>query len=167
MLRSLGVRTRLVREPADLHGLSGLVLPGGESTSLSVALQNTGLGGAIRDFSRYHPVLGTCAGLILMSENAQDERVNPLNILGLTVVRNHYGPQAASFVATIQSTEFVGMRGLFIRAPAIKATASQQVLGTHGGHAVVVQEGPHVGCAFHPELSSDTRVHAHWLRQVC
>ncbi len=167
MLRSLGVRTRLVSEPADLQGLAGLVLPGGESTTLSAGLKSTGLGHAIREFARSHPVLGTCAGLILMSGDAQDGRVDPLNILGVTVVRNHYGPQAASFVATIQSTDFVGMRGLFIRAPAIRATTSQQVLGTLGGKAVVVQEGPHVGCAFHPELSTDTRIHAHWLRQVC
>lgn len=163
MLERLGRPARAVHRPADLEHITGLILPGGESTTLSRLLQCNDLGQAIIDFARHRPLLGTCAGLILMSSDTGDARVAPLGLLEAEVTRNHYGRQRESFIATLESGSFVGLRAAFIRAPALRVRAPLEVLATHRGLPVAVRQGRHVGCAFHPELGQDTRVHEYWL----
>ncbi|HSH29190.1 MAG TPA: pyridoxal 5'-phosphate synthase glutaminase subunit PdxT [Thiohalobacter sp.] len=163
MLGQLGRAARPVFRPADLDGLAGLILPGGESTTLSQLLQREGLDRAIAGFAHRYPVLGTCAGLILMCDQTNDARVSPLGLLAAEVERNHYGRQRESFIARLEGRHFTGMRAAFIRAPAVRARAPLEVLATHAGLPVALRQGHHVGCAFHPELGRDTRVHAYWL----
>ncbi|WP_201344262.1 pyridoxal 5'-phosphate synthase glutaminase subunit PdxT [Thiohalobacter sp. COW1] len=164
MLTQLGRAARPVFRPADLDGLAGLILPGGESTTLSQLLQHASLDRAIACFAQRHPLLGTCAGLILMCTHTNDARVSPLRLLTAEVDRNHYGRQRESFIASLEGGQFSGMRAAFIRAPAIHARAPLEVLATHAGRPVAVRQGRHVGCAFHPELGRDARVHEYWLR---
>ena len=163
MLHQLGRSARAVYRTADLDGLDGLILPGGESTTLSLLLRDTGLDRAIADFARRHPVLGTCAGLILMSTHTDDDRVPPLGLLEAGVIRNHYGRQRESFIARLDGGHFNGLRAAFIRAPALRVRDPLEVLATHEGLPVAVRQGRHLGCTFHPELGRDPRVHACWL----
>lgn len=166
MLARLGHPYRAVHRPADLDGLAGLILPGGESTTLSRLLRSDGLDAAIVDFARHRPVLGTCAGLILMSTHTGDTRVTPLGLLQAGIDRNHYGRQRESFIASLEGSRFPGLRAAFIRAPAIQARAPLEVLASHQGLPVAVRQGRHLGCSFHPELGTDTRLHAFWLGRI-
>lgn len=163
MLDRLGQAHRRVRRPADLDGLQGLILPGGESTALSQLLARDRLDQAIIGFAEEHPVLGTCAGLILMSARTDDARVQSLELLDVEITRNHYGRQRESFIAKLDSTLFPDMCGIFIRAPALHSAGRQDVLARHNGSPVAVRQGHHIGCSFHPELGRDTRLHAYWL----
>lgn len=163
MLTQLGRAARPVFRPADLDGLAGLILPGGESTTLSLLLRQQGLDRAIGDFARNRPLLGTCAGLILMSADANDDRVQPLGLLEAAVERNHYGRQRESFIARLDGGHFHGLKAVFIRAPAVQPRGSSEVLATHRGQPVALRQGRHLGCAFHPELGEDPRIHQYWL----
>lgn len=163
MLSQLGHTARPIRRAADLAELSGLILPGGESTTLSQLLDHDGLREAIADFADGHPVLGTCAGLILMSAGTGDARVKALHLLDVEIVRNHYGRQRDSFIAALDSTRFPGLRGTFIRAPVPHVRSPLEVLATHEGTPVAVRQGRHIGCSFHPELGNDLRLHEYWL----
>lgn len=163
MLDRLGQAHRRVRRSADLDGLQGLILPGGESTTLCQLLSRDGLDRAIAEFACEHPVLGTCAGLILMSACTDDARVRPLGLLDARVERNHYGRQRESFIADLDSTRFPDMRGIFIRAPALHCQGRLEILASHNDRPAAVRQGRHIGCSFHPELGRDARLHAYWL----
>lgn len=163
MLQRLGRAWRSVYRPADLDGLAGLILPGGESTTLSLLLRLQGLDRAIGEFARARPILGTCAGLVLMCAHADDDRIQVLGLLQAEVERNHYGRQCESFIARLDGGHFHDLRAAFIRAPAVRPRAPLEVLATHRGQAVALRQGRHLGCAFHPELGADTRVHSYWL----
>ncbi len=156
VLRQLGHAPRLVRTVDDLRGVTHLVLPGGESTTMMKLLQRFGLWEVLQ--ARFAAddiaLLGTCAGAILLSYLG----------LGLTVDRNGYGAQQASFSAGLQSEQFPDQRGVFIRAPIFTEVGdSLRVLATYENVPVLVQGGRHVALAFHPEISGDTRVHEYWL----
>lgn len=168
-LDHLGIAARPVRAAADLDGCTALILPGGESTSMSRLIEARALLSALRDFARTHPVMGTCAGLILMG-HSDDPRVATLEILDVTVARNAYGRQTHSFQAPLQvplAGTTATFPGIFIRAPQILACSPDvTVLTRHDGHPVLVAQGPHLGMCFHPELSGDPRLHAEWLHRA-
>jgi pyridoxal 5'-phosphate synthase pdxT subunit len=157
MLRELGADVRAVRVPADLEGLDGLVIPGGESTTIVKGIESAGLEGAIR---AHHegggPVFGTCAGMIVCDEEH-------LGLLDATARRNAFGRQLQSFEADL-AVEGIGdepLRAVFIRAPWIERHgAGVEVLAFYEGHPVAVREGSVLACAFHPELTDDSRMHA-------
>ena len=168
-LEDLGMEAHPIRRAADLDGCTALVLPGGESTSMSRLIETRGLWPALSAFARSRPVLGTCAGLILMAR-CDDARVVSLNVLDVTVTRNAYGRQISSFGADLHlhlegvPTTFPGV---FIRAPQIVACGpGVSVLARYGGRAVLVAQGPHMGMNFHPELTDDSRLHAFWLARA-
>ena len=163
MLRELGASAVEVREPDQLEGLDGLVIPGGESTTISMGLQAAGLDEAIR--ARHGaglPVLGTCAGMIICDDDH-------LGLIDASARRNAFGRQRQSFEADLEVTG-IGpepLRAVFIRAPWIERHgAGVEVLAAWEGHPVVAREGSTLVCAFHPELTDDGRIHAMFMAKV-
>jgi 5'-phosphate synthase pdxT subunit len=159
MLRSLGADVREVRLPEQLEGLDGLVIPGGESTAIMRLIRLYGLEEAIRGFAA--PVLGTCAGMILL------DRAH-LGLVDIAVERNGYGRQAASFEADlVLEGDGEPLRGVFIRAPRIvDAGPEVEVVAEHAGVPVLLRQGRFLVASFHPELTDDTRVHERFLELV-
>jgi 5'-phosphate synthase pdxT subunit len=159
MLRRLGADVVEVRKPEELEGLDGLVVPGGESTAIARLIEVYGLEGAIRDFER--PVLGTCAGLIMLDREH-------LGLVDLTVQRNAYGRQVASFETDLDlAGDGEPLRGVFIRAPRVEAVGPEvEILAEHEGEPVLVRQGRFLAATFHPELTDDTRVHELFLAAV-
>jgi len=159
VLRRLGADVVEVRKPEGLDGLDGLVIPGGESTAIMRLVRLYGLEDALREFSR--PMLGTCAGMILLDRNH-------LGVLDLEVARNAYGRQVASFEADLElAGDDEPLRGVFIRAPRVAdAGADVEVLAELDGEPVLLRAGRVLVASFHPELTDDTRVHERFLDLV-
>jgi pyridoxal 5'-phosphate synthase pdxT subunit len=159
VLRRLGAEVSEVRLPADLDGLDGLVIPGGESTTILHLAGLYGLDDAIREYRG--AILGTCAGMILL------DRAH-LGLADLEVDRNAYGRQVKSFEAVVRlAGDERPLRGVFIRAPRIRATGSDvEVLGELDGEPVLVRDGRLLLASFHPELTDDPRVHERFLEMV-
>jgi 5'-phosphate synthase pdxT subunit len=159
MLRRLGAEVVEVRKPEELAGLDGLVVPGGESTTFMRLMRLYGLDEAIREFER--PILGTCAGMIVLDRDH-------LGLVDLSVERNAYGRQVASFEADLQLAGYdEPLRGVFIRAPRVRETGDEvQVLAERDGEPVLVRGGRILVASFHPELTQDTRVHELFLSAV-
>jgi 5'-phosphate synthase pdxT subunit len=171
MLRDLGADVREVRVPADLDGLDGLVIPGGESTTMTMLMERMGLLGAVAEAVRGGlPTLGTCAGMIVLSDRIRDGRADQvvLGALDIGVRRNGYGRQVDSFEADLQVSGLEGgpFPGVFIRAPLVEEVGRAEVLAEHDGHPVAVRQGRVMALAFHPELSGDLRLHRQFLRLV-
>lgn len=169
----LGASVTLVRGVEDLDHLDGIVLPGGESTTMSMLLDSSGIAAPLRERVRDgFPVFGTCAGLILLAEQIVDGRADQQQLGGLTITarRNGYGRQIDSFEALIticEAEHTFSMNGVFIRAPRIeKVTGDVQVLGAVNGDVVLVQQRNILGATFHPELGDDRRVHEMFLNMV-
>jgi len=159
MLRALGAQVVEIRLPEQLEGLDGLVIPGGESTAIMRLIRLYGLEQAIREFAA--PVLGTCAGLILVDRDH-------LDLVDVEVERNGYGRQLASFEADLPlEGEEEPLRGVFIRAPRVTdAGPGVEVLARHDGIPVLLRQGRFLVASFHPELTGDTRVHERFLALV-
>jgi len=168
ILVSMGVECRLVRTAHELVECAALILPGGESTTMSLLIQQFGLYETLRDFAANKPVMGVCAGAILMADSVDDARVTSLNILPIKVERNHYGRQVHSFSADVQlscDTQGLAYPAIFIRAPGIQPHNEKiEVLASYKDDTVMVRMGHHLAMTFHPELSGDPRVHACWLQ---
>jgi pyridoxal 5'-phosphate synthase pdxT subunit len=157
MLRGLGADVREVRVPADLDGLDGLVIPGGESTTMTLGIEREGLGEPLRTFGR--PVFGTCAGLIMLDREH-------LGMMDIQARRNAFGRQVRSFEADLEVAGLDGppLRAVFIRAPWIADHGDGvQIVAEVDGHAVAAQQADILAVAFHPELGSDSRLHERFL----
>ncbi len=173
VLTDLGASVTLVRSVEDVNGLDGIVLPGGESTTMSMLLDSSGIAAPLRERVRNgFPVFGTCAGLILLAEKIVVGRADQQQLGGLAITarRNGYGRQIDSFESSISICEAentFAMNGVFIRAPRIEeVTGDVEVLGTVNGDVVLVRQGNILGATFHPELSDDHRVHEMFLKMV-
>lgn len=167
MLESLGCTAVRVKRAEHLEGLEGLILPGGESTTLGKLLVRYGLDEAIRErVADGLPVYGTCAGLILLAKDIPGSDQPRLGLMDIRVKRNAYGRQVDSFEADLDIPA-VGpppFRAVFIRAPYIEAVApGVEVLAEHAGHIVAARQGRFLVSAFHPELTEDPRLHAYFL----
>ena len=170
-LAELGVATRDVRRPADLATVDALVMPGGESTTMSNLLTSSGLFDEIKArLSDGMPVFGTCAGMILLASEIHDGRPDQrtFGALDITVQRNGYGRQRDSFETELDVDGFdVPFHGVFIRAPRVESVGpAVEVLATHQDDAVLVRQGRVMAAAFHPELTSDRRLHAAFVELV-
>ena len=157
ILRELGAEALAVRSAAQLAGLDALVIPGGESTTITKAIERDGLEPAIRSHAAGgRPILGTCAGMIICDREH-------LGLIDATVRRNAFGRQIASFETDLELTG-IGpdtLRAVFIRAPWIESHgAGVEVLASVEGHPVAIRDGRVLACSFHPELTDDLRVHA-------
>jgi pyridoxal 5'-phosphate synthase pdxT subunit len=155
-LEEAGAEPRRVRVPADLKGLNGLVIPGGESTTITLGVEREGLAEPLREFVRSgRPVLGTCAGLIMLDRDH-------LDVLDVSVRRNAFGRQLASFEAEL---DWAGgpLQAIFIRAPWVEEVGDGvEVLAEVDGHPVAVRQGNVLAVSFHPELTDERRLHR-WL----
>jgi 5'-phosphate synthase pdxT subunit len=163
VLRELGAQVREVRTPADLEGLDGLVLPGGESTTMTIGVAREGLAEPLRALaSAGTPMLGTCAGLIML------DRAH-LGIMDITAERNVFGRQVHSFEEQLELAGMNGapIRAVFIRAPWITEWGGGvEVLAEVDGKPVAARQGNILAVSFHPELSEDRRVHEAFLELV-
>ncbi len=170
---ALGCATRGVRRPVELDAVSCLVIPGGESTTLTRLIDRNGLREPLLAFAARRPVMGTCAGLIMLSRGLEGEArgdfgVQPLGLLDCTVRRNAYGRQVDSFTAPVDLDVLDGSRepfgAVFIRAPRIAAVGpGAEVVIRHGDEPVAVRQGRLLGLTFHPELTDDLRIHRAFL----
>lgn len=170
MIKQLGHQVIEVRKPADLDTIHGLILPGGESTTMSKLLVDVGLLAPIQKKVQQHlPILGTCAGLILLAKEVENCTMPTLGVLDITVRRNAFGRQLDSFMVRdiIPKLSKKPIPMTFIRAPFITRAAHPiDVLHRIDGHIVAVQDQHIMGLAFHPELSNDTTIHEHFLRCI-
>ncbi|MGZ4277655.1 MAG: pyridoxal 5'-phosphate synthase glutaminase subunit PdxT [Solirubrobacteraceae bacterium] len=161
MLRGLGADVREVRVPADLEGLDGLVMPGGESTTMTLGIEREGLAQPLRDFGR--PIFGTCAGLILLDRDH-------LAMMNITAERNAFGRQVHSFEADVDFGAAVDggpVHAVFIRAPWIREHGpGVEILAEVDGHPVAARQGSLLAISFHPELGTDDRLHRLFLERV-
>jgi 5'-phosphate synthase pdxT subunit len=158
-LRRAGARVVEVRLPGQLDGLDGLVIPGGESTTIVKLAALYGLDEAIQGFER--PIFGTCAGMIVLDRRH-------LGLADIEVVRNAYGRQVASFEADLDLADGEEpFRGVFIRAPRVRDVGSDvEILAELDGEPVLLRDGRILMAAFHPELTDDSRIHERFLEMV-
>jgi pyridoxal 5'-phosphate synthase pdxT subunit len=157
MLAALGAEPRIVRTPKDLDGLDGLVMPGGESTTMTLGIEREGLAEPLRELVQSGaPVLGTCAGMIMLDREH-------LDVLDIVARRNAFGRQVLSFETDVPVKGAGAMRAVFIRAPWVEEVGEDvEVLAEVEGHPVAVRQGNVLAVAFHPELTGDGRLHE-WL----
>jgi 5'-phosphate synthase pdxT subunit len=169
-LRRIGADPVRVLHEKDLDGLDALVLPGGESTTIAKGLERLGLYEPLRAFALAGgPVLGTCAGAILLARQVENHPVRSLGVVDVVAVRNAYGTQVDSFAAPVDPGAAVGLEGLrcvFIRAPRLREPGPEvEVLARVDGAPVLLRQGNRLAATFHPELTDDPRVHALLLRR--
>jgi pyridoxal 5'-phosphate synthase pdxT subunit len=157
ILRTLSARPREVRIPSDLEGLDALIIPGGESTVMTLGIEREGLGDPLRELARSGaPVLGTCAGMIVLDREH-------LGVLDIVAERNAFGRQLRSFESDLDLVGIAGgpVHAVFIRAPWVAERGpGVEVLGAIDGRAIAVRQGSVIAVAFHPELTGETRLHA-------
>jgi pyridoxal 5'-phosphate synthase pdxT subunit len=168
-LAACGARTRLVRAREDLDSLAGIVLPGGESTTMTMLMERMGLTEPIRAAIAHGlPTLATCAGVIVLAREVTDGMAGQqsLGLLDVAVRRNGYGRQLESFEADLDIAGISGKAfpGIFIRSPLIESAGNADVLAEYDGHPVAVRQGNILGLCFHPELTSDLRLHREFAR---
>ena len=163
VLISLGATPSEVRTPADLEGLDALIIPGGESTVMTLGIEREGLGDPLRELARSGtPVLGTCAGMIMLDRTH-------LGVLDIEARRNAFGRQLHSFEADLDVTGVTGgpVHAVFIRAPWVADTGAEvEILAEVEGHPVAVRQGNVIAVSFHPELTGETRLHELLLAAV-
>jgi 5'-phosphate synthase pdxT subunit len=157
-----------VRKPDELAGLDGLILPGGESTTMLKFLEKRHFFDALKEYSAHHPVFGTCAGAILLAREVRNPAQRSLGILDAVVERNAYGRQIDSSILTAETSLPGGpLEMVFIRAPRIVTTGNAvEVLARREGFPVLVRQGMTMAATFHPELSADRRVHKAFVHIV-
>lgn len=171
-LERCGVRVRTVKTGADLTNLDGIVIPGGESTTVSRLLVKSGLMELLRAKAEAGlAIFGTCTGMILLARSIQGYEAQPrLGLMEITVRRNAFGRQVESFETDL-CIPVLGaepLRAVFIRAPEVVETGPRvEVLARYGEHVVLVRQGHYLAAAFHPELTPDTRLHRYFLEECC
>jgi 5'-phosphate synthase pdxT subunit len=173
-IKRLGAQPVFVRSAADLESIDGLVIPGGESTTMLKLLHEEGMLAPLAEFGRRHPVFGTCAGAILLAAGVSHPAQESLALMDIDVERNAYGRQIDSRVAHLTpEADFAArtrdgeMEAVFIRAPVIRRVGAQaRVLARYHGDPVLVEQGPHLVATFHPELTNDSRVHELFLSKL-
>jgi 5'-phosphate synthase pdxT subunit len=168
-IKACGAEAVLVKRAEDLVGIDGLILPGGESTTMRRLIDLYGLMEPLRLFaSEGHPMFGTCAGLILLANSLVNYEQPHLGVMDVTVERNSFGRQVDSFEASLSIKGVAeDFPAVFIRAPHItEVGSSTEVLCEHNGRIVMAKQGQFLGCSFHPELTDDHRVTAYFVELV-
>jgi 5'-phosphate synthase pdxT subunit len=170
-LAKAGAEPVEVRTAAELNTVDGLIIPGGESTTMLKLLNYMNLMEPLREFGESKPIFGTCAGAILLAEQVINPEQASLNLMNIGVQRNGYGRQLDSRIVKIGSSDPQRLPGeieaVFIRAPIIRWVGDQaRVLAEYNGDPVLVEQGRHLVATFHPELTDDARVHSLFLEKV-
>ena len=168
-IEACGAEAVLVKRAEDLKGIDGLILPGGESTTMRRLIDLYGMMNPLRIFAKEgHPMFGTCAGLILLASSLVDYDQPHLGVMDVKVERNSFGRQVDSFEAHLSIKDVADdFLAIFIRAPHITEVGpSTKILCEHDGRIVMAQDGQFLGCSFHPELTDDHRVTAYFVKLV-
>ena len=168
-IEACGAEAVLVKRAEDLDGIDGLILPGGESTTMRRLIDLYGMMNPLRIFAKEgHPMFGTCAGLILLASSLVDYDQPHLGVMDVKVERNSFGRQVDSFEAHLSIKDVAeDFPAIFIRAPHITEVGpSTEILCEHEGRIVMAQDGQFLGCSFHPELTDDHRVTAYFVKLV-
>lgn len=166
-LKQAGATAVEVRTAADLQKIDGLIIPGGESTTMLKLLHRESLFEPLRQFGETKPIFGTCAGAILLAAEVKNPRQESLNLMDLTVERNGYGRQIDSRIATLTLPNEPPLEAVFIRAPVVRRIGEgARVLAEYQGNPVWVEQGRHMVATFHPELTADTRIHRRFVEAV-
>jgi 5'-phosphate synthase pdxT subunit len=157
-----------VRSAADLQQVDGLIIPGGESTTMMKLLEEEKLLAPLRDFGRDHPIFGTCAGAILLASGVSGPSQPSLGLMDIDVERNAYGRQLDSRIARLRAEgAAVDLEAVFIRAPKIRRVGRDaKVLAQYEGDPVLVEQGRHLVATFHPELTDDPSIHLMFLNKI-
>jgi 5'-phosphate synthase pdxT subunit len=167
-LARAGAEPVQVRSAADLQQVDGLIIPGGESTTMMKLLEEEKLVTPLRDFGREHPIFGTCAGAILLASGVSGPSQPSLGLMDIDVERNAYGRQLDSRIARLRPEgSGAELEAVFIRAPKIRRVGRDaKVLAKYEGDPVLVEQGRHLVATFHPELTDDPRVHLMFLSKI-
>ena len=171
ILKRLGVEGREIRLPEQLEKVNGLIIPGGESTTLSRLMSIYSMREPIEQMAHQGKAIwGTCAGMIMMALEITEEDPVPLGLMDIGVIRNRYGRQVDSFEQELELIDLgpAPFHGVFIRAPAITRVGREvKVMATlPDGQPVAVRQGKLLATSFHPELTADTRIHQHFLELI-
>ncbi|MDP4125562.1 MAG: pyridoxal 5'-phosphate synthase glutaminase subunit PdxT [Bacillota bacterium] len=170
VLEQLGCDVVEIRKVSDLEGIHGLIIPGGESTTIGKLLNIDGMGEEIKELAAKDlPIFGTCAGMILLSKTIIDSDQYRLNLMDTIVERNAFGRQVASFETDLMVSAMGPnpLRAVFIRAPFIREVAPNVgILAEYDGKIVFARQGNLLASAFHPELTPDQRVHQYFLDMI-
>ena len=170
LLKDCGVSSREIRKPEQLKGIDGIIIPGGESTSIGKLMDRYGFIQPIKEMAQEGlPVFGTCAGLVLLAKDIDGSSQPRLGLMDMEVVRNGFGRQVESFEADLDISVlgFNPFRGVFIRAPYIKNISPNiGILASYNDKIVFARQGNLLACSFHPELTDDRRVHRYFLDMV-
>lgn len=171
MLESIGVHALDVRKPQELEACEGLIIPGGESTTIMRQVDFIHFAEPLKEFAKHKPIFGTCAGLIIMSQKIVSDPFEPFGILNVEVERNAFGRQYESFSVNlstkISSTKEEFIPAVFIRAPRIRHCGlGVEVLATFENEPVLVKQNFHLGATFHPELSHSSAIHQYFTQLV-
>jgi 5'-phosphate synthase pdxT subunit len=167
MLKKLKTRVKIIKKPGDIKGLDGMIIPGGESTTILPLLKKYKIDKEIKKANL--PIFGTCAGAIILAKEILNMAQDTLKLMDTSVERNGYGRQVESFESDLEIPDLgnAPLRGVFIRAPIIKRAGKDvRVLAKQNGDPVLVREGKFLAATFHPELTDDTRVHEYFLNLV-
>jgi len=166
ILNRLNAEPVLVKLPEDLDSVDGLIIPGGESTTIGLLMEKYGLTKAIKEKSKSGlPIYGTCAGAILLANDIIGSKQPKLGLLNISIERNAFGRQLDSFEANL-NTKFGNLKGIFIRAPTIKNSNGAEVLAKYNDVPVMIRQNNILLTTFHPELANEVKVHKYFLGMV-
>ena len=169
MLDNLGINNILVQYPQELEKCDLLIIPGGESTAISKQIDRNKFRQPIMNFVKTNSVLGTCAGMILLSSTKEANNLKPLGVMDFKAERNAYGRQVNSFSGYLH-LEFDNsdnFKALFIRAPKVSIVGKGiKILATYKNHPVMITDGRHFATTFHPEIGTDVRIHKYIMEQI-
>ena len=171
MLNNMQIDCIEVKTVDQLNQCNGLIIPGGESTTLVKLLKQNNLFNAIKQFAiAGNPIMGTCAGLILLAKFDPDSRIENMNLIDIDVLRNAYGRQINSFVERIDLSlngTIDSFEGVFIRAPKITRVGEQvKILARYNSNVIMVEDKNILGLTFHPELTNDSRIHHYFIQKI-
>ena len=169
MLSKLDVPSILVKYPHELEKCDGLIIPGGESTTMSKLINSHGFRLPLIEYAKNNSIFGTCAGMILLSSTEGNDNLSPLNIMDFCVARNAWGRQIFSFTkeVTIDLSERVEYLATFIRAPKVTTiSGSIKVLSKLNNEVILLSDGMHLASSFHPEFGGDTQIHNYFINLV-
>ena len=169
ILRSIQVDCKLVTKSSDFNSIKGLIIPGGESTAISILLDKHKIRNSLIKFAKNNSVFGTCAGMILLSSsNCQSKNLSTLNIMDFDVDRNYWGRQIDSFLTDIEVQGFSkDFKAYFIRAPKVSRVGdSVECISYLDKVPILLKQGKHLASSFHPEISGDSRIHEYYTELV-
>jgi 5'-phosphate synthase pdxT subunit len=169
VLDVLGIKNTLIRNAQQLDKCDSLIIPGGESTTMSKLIDNNKLRNILIDFAMINPILGTCAGMIMLSTTMPTDNMVPLNIMDFQIKRNAWGRQVHSFSEDIylDFDKDKSFHAVFIRAPKISRIGEGlQVLSTYNDEPILVSDGMHIVSVFHPEIGNDFRIHEYFINHI-